>query len=79
MTSSTQTFAIDPRLNWMFSILKLVDDVNHLKTNSTKLAHYRLRIRKVIEFYCFHSLMQHPLSAVFVFENLEGFLWSHDE
>ena len=34
---------------------------NHLKTNSIKFAHYRLKIRKVIELYDFQSLMQHPL------------------
>ena len=34
---------------------------NYLKTNSTKFAHYRLKIRKVIEFCDFQSLMQHPL------------------
>ena len=34
---------------------------NHLKTNRTKLAHYILKIRKVIEFFDFQSLMQHPL------------------
>ena len=33
---------------------------NHLKTNSTKLAHYRLKIRNVIGFE-FQSLMQHPI------------------
>ena len=32
-----------------------------LKTNCTKSAHYRLKIRKVIEFFDFLSLMQHPL------------------
>ena len=31
------------------------------KTNSTKFTHYRLKIRKVIEFFDFQSLMQHPL------------------
>ena len=35
--------------------------LNHLKTDSTKLAHYRLKIWKVIEFFDFQSLMQHPL------------------
>ena len=39
---------------------------NHLNTNSTKLAHYRLKIRKVIEFFYFQSLMQHPLSVKFI-------------
>ena len=34
---------------------------NHLKTNSTKFAHCRLKIRKVIEFFYFQSLMQHLL------------------
>ena len=34
---------------------------NDLKTNSTKLAHCRLKIRNTIEFFDFHSLMQHPL------------------
>ena len=34
---------------------------NHLKTNSTKLAYYRLKIRKVTEFFYFQSLIQHPL------------------
>ena len=34
---------------------------NHLRTNSTKFAHYRLKIRKVTEFFDFQSLMQHPL------------------
>ena len=32
---------------------------NHLKTNSTKLAPYKLKIRKVIEFFDFRFLMQH--------------------
>ena len=35
--------------------------INHLITNSTKLAHYRLKIRKVIEFFEFQSLTQHSL------------------
>ena len=35
---------------------------NHLKTNSTKLARYRLKILKVIEFCDFQSLMQHPFT-----------------
>ena len=35
---------------------------NQLKTNSTKLAHYRLKIRKVTEFFDVQSLMQHPFS-----------------
>ena len=35
--------------------------LNHMKTNSTKLAHHRLKIRKVIEFFQFQSLTQHPL------------------
>ena len=34
---------------------------NHIKTNSAKFAHYRSEIRKVIEFFDFQSLMQHPL------------------
>ena len=33
---------------------------NHRKTYCTKLAHFRLKIRKVIEFFYFQSLMQHP-------------------
>ena len=36
---------------------------NHLKTNSTKFAYSRLNIRKVIEFFDFQSLMQHPLCS----------------
>ena len=35
--------------------------LNHLETNSTKLAHYRLKIRKVTEFFYFQFLMQDPL------------------
>ena len=35
----------------------------HLKTNSAKFSHYRLQIRKVIEFSDFQSVMQHPLYA----------------
>ena len=35
--------------------------LNHLKTNSTKLEHYRLKIRKGIEFFDFQSLMKHTL------------------
>ena len=34
---------------------------NHLKSNFTKFAHNKLKIRKVIEFFDFESLMQHPL------------------
>ena len=34
---------------------------NYLKTNSTKLAHYRLEIRKVIELFYFLFLTQHPI------------------
>ena len=34
---------------------------NHLKTNSTKFAQCRLKIRKCIEFFYFQSLMQHSL------------------
>ena len=37
---------------------------NHLKTNSTKLAHYILKIQNVIEYFDFQSLMQHPLYVV---------------
>ena len=37
---------------------------NHLKTNSTKFAHYGFNIRKVIEFSDFQSLMQHPFSSI---------------
>ena len=36
---------------------------NNLKTNSRKLAHYRLKIRKVIEFFEFLSLTQRFLYA----------------
>ena len=39
---------------------------NHLKTNSAKFAHYKFKIRKVIEFFYCQSLMQHLL-YVFVF------------
>ena len=48
---------------------------NHLKTNSTKLAHYRLKLRKVIELFEFQSLMQHPLFGVVGLsgENLDVF------
>ena len=35
---------------------------DHLKTNSIKSGHYRLKIRKVIEFFDFQSLMQHFLT-----------------
>ena len=35
--------------------------LNHLKTNSTKLANYRFKTQKVIEFFEFQSLTQHPL------------------
>ena len=35
--------------------------LNYLKTNSTKLAHYRLKVQKVIEFFDFQSSVQHPL------------------
>ena len=38
---------------------------NHLKTYSTKLAHYRLKIRNVIEYSDFQSLMQHSLLSRF--------------
>ena len=38
------------------------DHLNHLKTNSTKFVHYRLKIRKVNEIFDFQSLMQHPLT-----------------
>ena len=34
---------------------------NNLKTNCTKLAHYKLKIRKVIELFDFQTLMQYPL------------------
>ena len=34
---------------------------NHIKTNSAKLAHYRFKIRKVLSFSYFQSLMQHRL------------------
>ena len=38
---------------------------NYLKNNFTKLAHYRLKIRKVIEFFFeFQSLTQHPLCDI---------------
>ena len=40
---------------------------NHLKTNVSKLAHYRLKIRKVNEFFDF---MQHPLCNL-----LKWFWW----
>ena len=43
---------------------------NHLRTNSTKLAHYRLKIRNVIEFFDFQSLMQHPPLFYNSFTNL---------
>ena len=33
---------------------------NHLKTNSAKLSHYRRKIRNVIEFFNFQSLVQLP-------------------
>ena len=36
---------------------------DHLKTNSTTLAHYRIKIRKVIELFEFQSLTQQPLWA----------------
>ena len=36
---------------------------DHLKTNCIKFAHYRLKIRKVIEFFDFQSLEQDPLSV----------------
>ena len=38
---------------------------NFLKTNYTKFAHYRLKIRKFIEFFDFQSLVQHPLTKMF--------------
>ena len=45
------------------SQLKILNlTLNHLKTNSTKLAHYRLKIQKVIEFFYFQSLIQHPFN-----------------
>ena len=34
---------------------------NHLKTNCRKFAHYRLKIRKVFEFFDFQPSIQHPL------------------
>ena len=34
---------------------------NHRKTDSAKFAHCGLKLRKVIEFFDFQSLMQHPL------------------
>ena len=61
VTSQRHIFAIYPRLNWTFPILKHFDDVQSLKTNFTKFAHHRLQIRKVIEFFDFQFLMQHPL------------------
>ena len=39
--------------------------LNHLKTNSAKFAHYRPKIQKVIEFFEFQSLTQHPLYNAF--------------
>ena len=46
-------------------ILSMWMTCNHLKTNSTKFAHYLLKTRKVIEFFYFQSLMQHSLSHRF--------------
>ena len=38
---------------------------NHLKTISTEFTHYGLKIRKVIGFFDFQSLMQRPLCRLF--------------
>ena len=50
------------------SILKHVDDVQSLKTNSTQFAQYKLKIQNVIEFFDFQSLMQNPLCFVYYFQ-----------
>ena len=45
---------------------------NHLKTNNAKLAHYRVKIRKVIEFFDFQSLMQHSLYPLLKFLHIDN-------